>query len=72
MNGLVNISVDHATRMAHLSGFDAREEDGRLVVRQGENDFSLSIYDGLVSTLSFERSMQWLKDLANQEKARLG
>lgn len=72
MNGLVNISVDHATRMAHLSGFEAGEHEGRLWVQSGDNTFTLSIYDGLVSTLSFERSMQWLKDLANQEKARLG
>lgn len=69
MCGLVEISTEHATRMAHLSGFEAGEHEGRLWVQSGENTFTLSIYEGLVSALSFERSMQWLKDLANQSAA---
>ena len=66
MCGLVEISIDHAIRMAKLSGFKAGEHEGRLWVQSGDNTFTLSIYDGLVSSLSFDRSMQWLKDLANQ------
>ena len=65
-SGLNEISVDHAKRMARIKGFSAREEDGRLYIASGENNFSTMITDGMVSGPMFDKSMAWLSDQSKQ------